>query len=157
MDSIRQYLLSITAAAIIVGIITNFIGKDSSHGKIIRFLCGLFLALTLVTPWVKINITNVHNFLGSLNTDAGALVADGEAMATNTTASIIISSVKSYILDKASSMGLSLEVEVTLNKTNPPVPYSVSISGSASPYNKQKLQQLIEDDLDIPKERQLWT
>ena len=43
MESIRDYLLSVTAAALICGIISSLTGKSSNIPKVLKLLCGLFL------------------------------------------------------------------------------------------------------------------
>lgn len=47
MESIRQYLLSITAAAVICSLITGIMGKKGTYAAIVRMLCGLFMAITM--------------------------------------------------------------------------------------------------------------
>jgi hypothetical protein len=46
---------------------------------------------------------------------------------------------------------------VTLSDELPPVPVEVRLSGDISPYIKTRLQSILEDDLGISKENQIWT
>ena len=104
----------------------------------------------------KTSITGFIVLFFRLELDAEDIVSEGEDMAVSATASIIKEQVTAYILDKASSLGLNLEVEVTMTGSSPPVPSAVALKGTASPYAKQRLQQIITDELGIPEENQSW-
>lgn len=81
----------------------------------------------------------------------------GTKLADDARREIIKAEAEAYILDKAGSYGLQLEVCVTLREDDIPVPESVCIAGAVSPYARTRLEILIENELGIPKERQLWT
>lgn len=77
-------------------------------------------------------------------------------MASEELRTIIKSRVEAYILDKAESYGAKLKVEVMLSEDQVPVPMSVRITGSISPYGKKMVTQLIREDLGIASEEQVW-
>ena len=156
MDEIRHYLISVTACAIICGIVTGLSGKNSAHGTIIKLISGLFLALTVISAWVKVQLIDFSDYMDSFSCEASVWAADGESIAYGELSAIIKEQTEAYILDKAISMGLNIEVEVTLDSSNPPIPSAVSINGSISPFSKEKLSRYIADDLGIPEESQLW-
>lgn len=157
MDDIRQYLLSITAAAVICSLITSIMGKKGTYAAIVRMLCGLFMAITMISPLIQIQLSDFSFYYGSIMTEADAAAANGSLMANEAVAAIIKSETETYILDKALSMGLSIEVEVTLSDSGTQHPYKVRLSGTASPYARQKLKEMIASDLGIPEENQAWT
>lgn len=157
VDSVRGYLLSITAAAFICSIINALTPKDCAQRGIVRMMCGLFLAITAISPFTSIKINQFHNFWSDMRQESDQIVMQGESMANNAYCDIIKDRSEAYILDKASVMGLNIEVEVTLSDTVPSSPYSVEIAGAISPYSKRKLQEMIANDLAIPEERQKWT
>lgn len=156
MENIKGYLLSVVASAMICSVISAFVPKDSAYGRIIKVICGLFIALTAISPLMDIQIENYLAHWNDIQANADDIIDRGEAMANNASYEIIKSQSEAYILDKASSMGLTVKVEVTLTDSVPPSPYSVEIKGAVSPYQKQKIQQLIHDQLAIPEERQTW-
>lgn len=156
MEEIRQYLVSVTAAALLCSIVTGILGKKGSYSAIIKLLCGLFLAYTVVAPWTKIRLNDFSSYTDTLSAEAEQHVRSGEMYAQSETAAIIKMNAEAYILDKAASMGLDIEVEVTLGSSHPPLPESATIKGAVSPYAKEKLQVCFVNDLGIPKENLLW-
>ncbi len=157
MDGIRAYILSITAAAIISGILSSILGKKGTIGTVGTMLCGIFLSIAVVRPLAKIQVEGWSDWIDQLSLDAGYAVSDGEKIASTAMADIIKSEAEAYILDKAASMELSLEVSVTVNDEQLPTPESVLIRGPISPYERNTLSRMIAQDLGIAKENQQWT
>ena len=156
VEDIRQYLLTVIAAALLCGVINGIIGKKSAYGAVVKLVTGLFLAVTVISPWVKFKITDFSSYIEGISADAQSVAASGELMAQDELASIIKTQTQTYILDKATSLKLDVEVEVTLCDSDPPLPCAVTLRGAASPYAKEMLCQYIANDLGIPEEDQLW-
>ena len=156
MDSVTKYLLSVAAAAIISGILSSLIGKSSAVGSLIKLLCGLFLAVTVIAPLAQIRLDDFTNYLDGLSLEANAYTGEGKDIAAKETTAIIKSNLEAYILDKAESLGLDITVSVTLNNEYPYLPQSVTVTGNTSPYARQCLSTYIENDLAIPEDRQTW-
>lgn len=156
MDTIRQYILSITGATIICSLVTSLLGKREAYAQIVKLLAGIFIVVTAVSPIRKIQLSEYLQFEDSLSAEADAVVQEGEFMAEEAMKTIIMEQVEAYILDKATSLGLEIDVEVVVSMTSPPVPTEVIISGAASPYGKSKLKQYIIRDLQIPEENIRW-
>lgn len=156
VDQIRQYLISITVAAIICSILPALSERKGTQASLVRLLCGIFLSITIVSPWLDIDVNGISGYLDGIKFDATGAVADGKAEANASRDAIIKTQTEAYILDKASSMQLDITVEVTLNDSDPPLPHTVLINGAASPYAKQTLQRMITADLGIPRENQRW-
>lgn len=156
MDFIRQYILGILAAAVICGIINSFFKSKGSYGTIIKLLTGLFMTITLISPVIKLELSDMVSYLEGLSLEADGAVEYGRQVAGESAAAIIKSQTEAYILDKAAFWELNLKVEVTLSESDPPVPESVVLKGSASPYVKSQLSKYIADDLGISEEQQKW-
>lgn len=156
MNGLGQYILSVGLAALIVGILTSFTDSKSATGTLIRMVCGLFLAFTVIKPVASLNFDHLEAFAQSYGEAGEASAARGEAIADEALREIIKQETEAYILDKAGSYQCQLSVEVTVGDGDVPVPDSVRISGSISPYARSQLQKFLEDELGIPKEQQLW-
>ncbi len=157
MDAIREYLLRIAAAALICSILTAITGKKGTLGTVVKLVSGLLLTLTVVSPWTAVRFDGILDFAGDISADADAAAASGENAALEAYSAIIKEETEAYILDKADSLGAELTVNVLLEGDSPPVPVSVELGGSISPYGKQVLSNLIEEELGIGQEDQIWT
>ena len=156
MDAIRSYLIRITVAALICGVIGNLIEKKGSIGITIRMMCGVFMTFTLLSPLVNVRLTALPELISGYDLEADVMVVQGKEYAKNTMADIIRARTEAYILDEAESMGADIAVEVKLNEEDVPIPCKVRISGNISPYGKERLKQIIKEELGIPVEEQIW-
>lgn len=156
MSEPGQYILSVGMAAMITGILTSFTESKSTIGVLTRMVCCLFLAFTVIKPIGNLNYDQLEFFAHRYAEAGERSAASGEALANDALRELIKQETEAYILDKASSYRTKLEVQVTVGEGDTPVPESVRISGSISPYAKSQLQQILSDELGIPKERQLW-
>ena len=156
MDFVRQYLLSVIVASVIVGIITGFINKKNSHYAVIRLVCGLFLAFTMLSPLFKLKIENIADFYSGITANADTVVSEGKEIANEAAGEIIKEKLEAYILDKASTLQLDVDVELTLDENLPPAPQTVAIVGNVSPYGKSVLSDFLEKEIGVPKENQQW-
>ena len=156
MDGLRQYVISVVAAAIICGIITGLIQKGTAK-EIVKLVCGFFLAFTVIHPIADFDISSLSDFGFAYSGDAAEAAALGENIAQESLREIIKAETEAYILDKATALNLELSVEVSISEDDTPVPVAVCLSGEASPYARQQLQGTLQSDLGIAKENQLWT
>ena len=153
MDSFRNYLLSITAAAILCSLVKNLLPGKSTASSLIRILCGIFMAYALINPifhlqWDPLNLPSA-----SFTSDARQAVSEGEKAAAEVLAAVIKSKTESYILDKATAMEADLDVDVTLQEL---IPARVELRGPVSPYVRSSLCAWISQQLGIPEEAQIW-
>lgn len=154
MEALRQYVLSVVTAAMVCGIITGLF--HSGGGKqVVKLICGLFLAYTVLAPIARGNFSELSVFSLGFGDEAAEAAAMGENLARDSMAEIIKSKTVAYILDKAADLQAEVTVEVSVNEEN--VPNSVTVSGAVSPYARRQLQTIIESDLGIAKENQKWT
>ena len=156
MDGIGQYLLQLTAAALVCSVVLSFFGKKGTFGAVIKLLAGIYLTLNIVSPWVQIRLDELSDFADGFSIAADAIGADGQNAARDAMTESITQNVSAYILDKAKSLDAELTVEVILDDGDIPAPCGVRISGNISPYGKQVLSNMIEENLGIPLEDQIW-
>lgn len=152
----RSYVLSIVAAAIVCAVAQGLLAKSTLTGRIVHLLCGILMAVTLITPLGKISFQGVTDYWDDLSYDAQEYVNEGTSVAENQMRDIIKSQSEAYILDKANRMGLQITLEVELDEQNGNVPCGVVISGAVSPYAREQLCAYMEDTLGIAKEKQIW-
>ena len=155
MFNLKEYVLSIIAVAIIVGVFERF--TEKTHlSKAIKMVGGMILSVVLLAPLGNIGVDTISSYFESINLDAKNVAEYGEGLYNDNLKAIISERCESYILDKAHQLGAIINVSVHCDSTDIPLPVSVEISGSVSPYIRNALRHIIAEDIGIPKEMQLW-
>ena len=157
IEQIRSYLLGLLAAAIICAIVTAIMGEKGPNATLTKLITGLFLAFTLIKPVVSVDLSGLINWTNRYDDIASDAVAAGESQNRKALSELIKQRTRSYILDKAQALNTALEVEVTLSDDEIPIPVKVRLAGKVSPYAKGRLQAMLEEELGIEKENQIWT
>ena len=155
MDQIREYLISITATALICSAAVKLINKGMI-GAVVKLIAGIIMVLAVVAPWLSIRLDSLQDFASDIRVEAGDVAAEGENSARQAMAAIITGEVRTYILEKAESLGVELTVEVELREDDLPVPDAVRLQGQVSPYAKSVLTEYIAVNLGIAAEDQIW-
>ena len=157
MEAIGRYILSVTAASILLGIAQTLVGKKGGTAALVRLIGGLFLTFTVIAPLADMDLNAAFDAPWDFAQQGGAIAAQGEQITRDKLQSIIKQRCEAYILDRANTLHAQLEVEVTLSQDDIPIPTTVQLRGSVSPYAKKNLQAWLSDDMGIPKENQIWT
>ena len=157
MDGIRQYLISVVAAAMLCAVAKNLIHSKGTVGTALKMTAGLLMLLAVLKPWTSISLDSLIHWTENITADGSNYVASGKMMADETYRQSIIEQTQAYILDEAKAMDCDLTVEVMLSSDDIPVPAQVRLSGEASPYARQKLANMMEQTLGISREDQIWT
>ena len=153
MNRLTQYILSVTAAAVLASILRVLAG-ESAMGKLTKLLTGLFLAVTVLSPLVRLELPDPSRWLEDYLADGDEAARAGEVMAKEYSAAIISEEIEAYILDKAASMGTTLAVEVRLDGEG--LPKSVTLTGSVSSEQRTELSRMVDEELGVGEEAQIW-
>ena len=156
MENIKEYLLSITAAAIICSVVNSLPIGNGPTKRILKVITGLFMSVTLISPIMQFDFTAIPDYFTDVSLTAEQLTAEGQEYSTDAMSHIIKQKMESYILDEANRVGADMDVEVKVTESYPPEPYQVIVRGSISPYNKKSLMEYIAKNLGIPQESQIW-
>lgn len=157
MFAFKQYIVTVTTAAIIGCIAISICEKKTSTSAVIKLIVGIFMTLTVLKPIVEIEIADISDYLSNVHSSASDSVQTGCAWADSETVAIIKEQLEAYIQDKASAVGAHIDVDVDVCGQAPYIPSSVTLSGNASPYAKTQLSIIIEKDIGVSKENQIWT
>ena len=157
MESLGRYLISVAAAAIICSLLEKLNGKSSGASAIIKMMCGIFMAITVVSPWLKLRIYDFSAYADSFSQQANIARDLGIEEAEEYKRSLITEKVSTYILDKAAQMDLEISVEVFLTTDEQSIPCGVQIFGIVPADKKMQLSRMIEDELGIGRSDQVWT
>ena len=97
MDALRQDVISVTGAAIVCGVVMALSPKGSAK-SVLKMLCGLFLAFTVIRPVTKIDLEAlIDEFTLSYSIDGDAMAAFGENLSREAMAERIKAQTEAYI------------------------------------------------------------
>lgn len=156
MEYIREYVISVVASAFVCGIVMGVFPKGAVK-EVVKMICGLFLAFTALSPISRLDFSALTNHGIDFSEDAAQTAAIGEVYSEKAIRDIIKAETQAYILDKAAALGASITADVSLSADEIPVPVGVQVSGVFSPYVRQRLTDILQEELGIAKENQLWT
>ena len=156
MAALRQYILSVSAAAILCGLATSLMPKGSLQ-KILKLICGVFLSLMVLEPITRLDPDAfLSHIFGQVSTEGEAAAVFGEEMARDSMAEYIKQKTEAYILDKAQALGITAVVEVFVGDGDLPVPVSVRIRSNCPSPMQLELEKTILENLGIAKENLQW-
>lgn len=156
MDTLRQYILSVTAAAILCGVLRDLIPEKGAAGQLLKLISGIFLAFVAISPVKELEIPNLQAYMDVFSAQGEVFSDQGKDLSADAIAGIIKDRSEAYILDKAGVLAAEISVEVELTDDPIPAPAAVRFYGSVSPYARAALETMIETELGIPKEDQIW-
>ena len=157
MDTVRRYLFSLCAAALLCSLVRALVPKGRMK-SICSLLCGVFLAMTALSGLAGWQLTDVAEELTKMRIAAEEARTGVEIRNREALSAIIKSKTEAYIWDKAQELGLAVAIDVTVAEdASYPYPAAVRITGSFSEMQRQSLTRYIEENLAIGKEQQTWT
>lgn len=155
MESLRAYIMSVICAAVICGILQMLVPKGTVS-TLVRVITGLVVVITALSPFINEEIFRWDLRFDRIVSDGSSAIIAGQDAASELLKERIKKETESYILTKASAMGLNLSVEVEVASDFPNVPESVILNGNVTPYGKQQLIAYLSSELGIPEENQKW-
>lgn len=150
----KQYILSFIACVFSCGMIVQIL-PNSKRKTMIQLAFRTALVVILLQPLSGITLEKFLPISSFENDSAERYIYDGERAALEAKKEYIKSSCEAYILSRAEQLGYKMNIQISLDENLLPV--SAEIEGSLQENEQSKLQNILTDDLGIPKENQLWT
>lgn len=157
MDMMRNWLLGIAGVAFLLALAEGMM-PDGTAKRVGKLTGGLLLFVVMFRPLVGMDFESlalqVTQYDWENDSAYQAIKTENEKL----TAQLIGEDLSAYIEKKAKELGAECSVAVTC-KENPggmQIPESVKITGRFSAQTQKALSQVIQDDLDIPSERQYF-
>ena len=120
----------------------------------IRLISGVTLCIAVLQPVTGMRIDKILKKEQFFPHSADPYLAMGEAAAREAQAQYIKEACEAYISSKAETLGAPLTVQVHLGETM--VPIYAEIQGTADASVQEQLTLILEKELEITKENQLW-
>lgn len=152
----KAYLIRLTAAAIL-GAVLRKMAPEGGAGRATRLGSGLLVILTALGPLGNMDPAGAAAHLAERGFVGGYTDQSVQQISNELLEELILDSVEAYILDKAQELGAEVTAEVEMVVQNGcPIPWRVRIQGQVPEQTRERLKQLIQDELGIPEERQIW-
>lgn len=151
----KTYILSVLVVAIVCSIFNNLV-NNRANAAVLKMTTGLVVLLTILQPLKGGELMDCDRIFFDFEREVSTVVENSEREKQNALSEIINKKVTSYILKQAQTLHADVTVEVTLSDESMPVPENVRISGKIAPYAKQQLINIIERELGVAEENQIW-
>lgn len=156
MSGLRSYFLHITAACLLVNLSLALLPKGKLQ-KPLRFCGSLVMLLAVVAPILRLESGDFARGFVSWQADAASLRQELEEESRAMLEARIKQECEAYVWDKAVALGLTVEIELGYGKDALyPYPVSAVVTGQYTHEQRLHLQSILEDELGIAKERQVW-
>ena len=156
MASVKEYIMSVAAMALICGIACGLLKNCCIYAPV-KLVCGIMMTVVIVEPFSGIQKFELPEIIYPEAQLGESAAQDGVDITTDALTEVIKENTCTYILSKAKELGLDIQVTVGLNDNMPPMPSNVTITGKISPYERLRLEAWIEENLNISKEDQRWS
>lgn len=154
MHQLAQYIMTLTALSMIIGIILSFFQEGTIY-KTIKIIAGVILTIAAISPLAGISLPDLRDLWDLHNVTGEHLIANGKILAEEAKEIYIQQHLESYISDKASVFDADITPEIMLNENG--IPVGVELHGSYTAQVKQAITDMITNDLGIPEEDLKWT
>lgn len=156
MTWIREYLIHVTAAAMLCGIAVGLVGKKGTAAALTKLVAGLFLAAAVIGPLTGLRFSISEEIADPFRAEASIIISEAKQETEEKRKEIIKQELEAYILDKAAKLGVEVSVEVRLCDEELPLPTAVCVTGQAEPAVRTRLTQTIMQDMGITRENVIW-
>lgn len=154
MEELKGYLLSLITLALLCGILRELVISETAR-ELIRLVCGLCMVLTLLRPFSGLS-WEIPQWNPEIHREqAKEYVSDGRLASESAFKELIKAETEAYILDRAGQLEAQITVSIRVNAEN--IPDQAVLHGDLSQEQKEKLTHLLETDLGLTKEQQIWS
>ena len=157
MELIRNWLIGITAAALVVAL-ADSLAPEGAVKKIGKLAGGLLMLVAILKPLAGLDFGTLAGALANYQFQAEGYSSALETENNRLMKTIIEERTAAYIQDKAAGLGFVCTAEVTCKAGEDGnfYPASVVIDGELTQEQKEALGRTIEGDLAIPRESQQY-
>ncbi len=155
MEAIAGYVFRLVCGALVCGMILGLMGPAGAAGRLVKRICGLFLAFLALSPLRNMELEDLQLLDPALGLQAQQFAQAGSDQAKEAMADIIKEECSAYIQNKAAELSLNLEIQVTLDHDSG-VPTQVTLWGDATPYERETLCDYITQTLGLERGNIRW-
>lgn len=150
----EQWLLGVACASFLL-VVSGALVQGSSGKRVCKLAGSLLLLLVTMGPILRLDQQDWEELL---QLDTQVMEEAEQALSEQNNLmyeSIIEEETEAYILDKAEALGVQCQVEVVVQwEDEIPQPWSVRVKGTWTQAQRDRLSNMLVEELGIPQERQ---
>lgn len=150
----EQWLLGVACASFLL-VVSGALVQGSSGKRVCKLAGSLLLLLVTMGPILRLDQQDWEELL---QLDTQVMEEAEQALSEQNNLmyeSIIEEETEAYILDKAEALGVQCQVEVVVQwEDEIPQPWSVRVEGTWTQAQRDRLSNMLAEELGIPQERQ---
>lgn len=149
----KMHLISIIVSALICSIISQLIANEKRK-SLIHMISGTILAISILYPLSGIRLNDLLMMPFPEKNSAEYYIAEGKKTALEAQERFIKEACEAYVLNEAQAPESKVMVKFTLNTDL--IPVFAELIGEVDTDMQVRLENILAEDLDIPKENQKW-
>ena len=158
MNGIRSWLLRIVACGFLCSL-AELIPVPKAAKRALKLCCGCLMILTVLRPLIGLDLSTIGDQLFRLGDGDSITVEQAEEENRIILRKLILDQANLLLRKKANELGTEAEFETELRMDEASgtwVPWSVEIRGAFAPEQRAAFADYLEQELNIPAERQRW-
>lgn len=158
MEWVRQWLLSVTCAALIAALADGLMPKGAVR-QVGRLVCALVLLCVVLRPVLRVRIPSTDRLIDHFGKEISQSTEQLEQHSGDMLKTLIERESAAYIVDKAAALGVQCQaqVECVLGEEDLWLPHRARISGSVRGEQQKMLTVQIQNALGISPECLVYT
>lgn len=157
MGAVRSWLLAVIAVSLLCAV-ADALMPSGAVKRVGRLVCGLVLIGAILSPLAALDLEGSQRWLESYFVSVQDREAELDETVNSQIKVIIEQKLAAYIVDKAAQLGLSCRarVECRLSEDGVYLPVQTEVAGSMTADVQGKLIRVIESDLGVPAQAQIY-
>lgn len=156
IELVREWCIRLIVTGLVCSVVLA-ITPEGGAKQGVKIACAVVSALALLSIAGKLDTEELSKSLARLRLEAERATQEGYKKGNEETRFIIEEKCEAYILDKEEAQGLSVEVTAKWSDEGYWYPYEVRLSGDVTQEKKSSIAYIVESELGIPSERQIWS
>lgn len=153
MELVRQWLLSVTCAALIAALADELMPKGAVK-QVGKLVCALVLLCAVLRPVLSVQLPDAGQLLSEIRGEVEYSRNGLEQGSEQILKTLIERECDAYIVDKAAVLGAVCQVQVECKEDEAGVwlPYRATVAGHLNDGQRQELTALVRSELGIAPE-----
>ena len=154
---LHNWLNGVTCAALAASLAEGIMPKGTVK-QVGRLVCGMMLLWAVLGPMRSLGVSDLSRAMSGIRDEVDARHSALEEQNDSMLKTLIERETAAYIVDKAAESGVQCQAKVTctIDENGMWIPFAVQISGAFGDAQREQLVLFVEEQLDIPQDRQTY-